>query len=437
MKTKIITLKITFFIPILAIFISSCESRNDLFAEHSYHDRIELEEIENFGDSVKLTWSKLDTISFIEYYVLRNEGKVLYDVINFHSSGNVIARIIDKDITSYIDMDLLYAEQVSYRIAGVLAFNSNTTPTVIYSNAQELIRTDVALLNVNPIDILCDKNRDLLYFIEESGTITVYNYATNEIENSIDVQATIGYCDIKNYNFRSELYVPRNDGWVFVYDAITLEKIDQIHIGHPSVCVVANNGQLFVSTDEWTRNPLKVFDRSTKSFIDESGEYDWTRLKLVPGSNTELIEISLSVFPADLNYYSFHTNGQTLNRKNDKYHNDYPLDADIFEMFPTGNKIITAMEGAIYSKDLTYESRLLKGNLEFSTFAFTKDNKYILAGCSNNKSIEKFSISGYENEGTYETKGYPFKLFIDDKIICISRPNQNNNHKLFIETIDL
>jgi hypothetical protein len=85
------------------------------------------------------------------------------------------------------------------------------------------------------------------------------------------------------FNNVKEIYVPRSDGWVFVYNAETFEKIDQIGIGSPSSCVINNNGNLFISTDQWTNYPLRVFSRTTKQQISKSGDYEDTRLRMIPG----------------------------------------------------------------------------------------------------------------------------------------------------------
>jgi hypothetical protein len=200
----------------------------------------------------------------------------------------------------------------------------------IFSNSITYERPDLKVFNFSDIDVLPDLTNNRFYFIEKSvGKISIFNYESLEVEKSISVDAKIGYSSIGVYNNVSELYVPRSDGWVFVYNAETLEKIDQIDIGRPSSCVVNDNGNLFVSTSAWTNQPLKVFNRATKKQVSEDGDFEDTRIRIIPNTNSEIIDVTINIGPTDLDYYKFDSDGNFILRKNDRYHGDYPLDAHI------------------------------------------------------------------------------------------------------------
>ena len=69
-------------------------------------------------------------------------------------------------------------------------------------------------------------HRIIIYSIQ--GNIALFNVRTRAITKQIATNCTIGYCGLGVYNGVTELYVPRDDGWVFIYDATTLQQIDQI-----------------------------------------------------------------------------------------------------------------------------------------------------------------------------------------------------------------
>lgn len=423
------------------MFLISCEKDDvspDVDNSKTYSNRIILNDLEISGDFVKLTWSKLDTIKFTGYLIVRKNQKDLIINPNDYNSESIISRIYDPSITSFVDKDVLSNPYLEYQVIGLLSNN------FIFSNSKTYERPDLKVFNFGDIDVLPDLANNRFYFIEKGvGKISIFNYESLKVEKSISVNAKIGYSSIGVYNNVTELYVPRSDGWVFVYNAETLEKIDQIDIGRPSSCVVNNNGYLFISTSAWTDQPLKVFNRATKKQVSEDGDFEDTRIRLIPNTNSEIIDVTINIGPTDLDYYKFDSDGNFIARKNDRYHGDYPLDANIFQFFPDGKKFITSNEGAIYDVDLNYLSRLPKGDFLFSDYAFNLNSSIIYSACSNSKSIVSYSIPNYEKIKEYQTQGYPYKIFRKDNVlICISKTKKtdgyyNNPSGMIIEKIQL
>jgi len=64
--------------------------------------------------------------------------------------------------------------------------------------------------------------------------------------------------------------------------------------------------------------------------ITQTGDHEDTRLRMIPNTNTEIMEITTNVSPTDIDYFSFNSNGSLVLHKNDKYHGDYPLNAEFF-----------------------------------------------------------------------------------------------------------
>jgi len=445
-------------LALLAFFcLTSCQKDDQTQPDvdepvvREYSNKVVLQNLSVSADnSAKLTWSKLDTSAFREYLIVRKESKDdIIDVSHpFYYPSQVIKRISDPNTTSFTDLDIPYTPYLEYQVIAVLG-TSNSISKNIYSNSKTYERPGIKVFKAQPYDVLPDLSNNRLYIIEsDSGKISIYNFESGAVEKSISTNAKIGFSDFGTFNNKRELYVPRNDGWVYVYDAATLQKIDQVNCGSDASCVVFNNNKLFVSTDDdyWPNRPLKVIDRATKAVITTAGDNDRTRMKLIPGTTSEFIDISLYIGPTDLGYLKFDANGNKVTQFEDRYHGDYPLDAIAFQIMPNGLEFITSDEGAIYSKDLTYKLRLPHGNYRYSDFAFSSTGSTIYAACSNNKLVISYTSPGYVETKKYSTKGYPYKVFRkDNTLICLSSSSPLGSYspynfisaKLFIEKIAL
>ncbi len=400
------------FLALLAV-LSSCKKEED--GPQVFSDKIVLRDPELRADSLALTWSQLDNTAFQEYTVLRrisptDQGQIL----NPYYPALKATRFIDKDVP--------YAPYVEYEVQGRLSAGQP-----IISNRVSYQRPEIKTLNLRPFDVQFDRQRRQLYFFDKTGVISLYDLATKQLSRSLSTAATIGYCDFGTYQGVGELYVPRNDGWVFVYNAQTLEKIDQINVGSAASCVVANNGLLFVSTASTTSSygyyyrPLRVYSRAGKNLIAEAGSETSSRFKRVPNTTTDLIELTLNSSPVDQHYYGFTAGGTPTANFADRYHGDYPIDASLFEIFPNGSKYITSTAGAIFTKDLVYEASLPKGNLTFTSFDFDAAGQAIYAGTAT-KSVEVYATNGYTHQRSFKTKGYPYRIFQDGSngVLCVS-----------------
>jgi len=402
----------------------SCEKDDEIYPHNNadtYSNQIILKDLKISGDSVKLTWTKLDTLKFTGYLIIRKDKKNVIVNPTDYNDSYVIKKIYDPNVTTYTDIDIPLTPYMEYQVIGLLS--NKYTYNYIFSNSKTYERPSINIFEFDILDIMPDLSNNRLYIIEKSqGKISIFDYETKTTLKSLNSEATIGYCSIGDNGSTKELYVPRSDGWIFVYNAETLEKIDQIDITIPSSCVVNNSGKLFISTDAWTNRPLKVYDRITKTMISENGDFEDTRLRLIPNTNTEIIEVTINIGPTDLDYYSFNSNGSFIIHKNDNYHGDYPLDAAVFQFFPDGKKFITSSEGAIYDINLKYLNRIPKGNFLFSDFAFSADASLIYCACSNAKKIVSYSSSNFVKNKEYMTQGYPYKIFRkENSLICVSK----------------
>jgi hypothetical protein len=380
----------------------------------NYSNKIVLNEAKLIGDSLNLSWSKLDTPNLMTYTLMRKD--------NSNAQMISIKQYLAKDKNSIFDSAVPYSPSVQYQVVGNLSSGLTISSNIITHS-----RPDIKAFDINPFDVLYSDKDNLLYFFEKTGKISIYDIQKSQIIKSINTDATIGYCDFGVYNNKKELYVPRTDGWIFVYDAVTLEKITQISIGLSASCIVFNNNNLFVSTAAWTQRPIKVYNRANGKKISETGDFELTRFKKVPNTNTELLEITINIGPVDQDHYSFAADGTFMSHQDDIYHGDYPLDAGIFEIFPDGSKYITSSSGSIYNRSMTYEASLPRGNLNFNCFALTQADQLIYAGCQN-KNIEVYTMNSYNRVKTIKTNGYPFRIFdYQGKILSVSKTSKFDN----------
>lgn len=391
-------MRITLALFIATMVLIGCKKDN-ISTPPTYLDKIVLNNLQATSDSVVITWSILTNPDFVNYVIIRKDAP--------GASGTVIATMYEPQNAKFVDKTVPYTAYLQYQVIGTLR-----TGERIESNIEKYQRSEIKTFKVSPFDIQFDDQNRQIYLFEKTGNISIYSLQTNDITKTISTGATIGYCDFGMYNGVKELYVPRNDGWIFIYNAQTLQLIDQINVGLNSSCVVNNNNILYVSTAAWTNRPLKVFSRISKSKISENGDFELTRFKKVPNSNTELLEITINIGPVDQDYYSFDANGNFIQHTNDYYHGDYPLDHKIFEFFPSGNKYITSSSGAIYSKNMTFEATLPRGSLEFTCFYFDAAQHQIYCG-TKSKTIEVYSELNYTRVRSIPTKTNPYRIFKD------------------------
>lgn len=430
---------------ILLLFIMSlwgCEKEKQLCPEEtgSLTDTIILNDLQISGDSVKLTWSQLDTIAYAGYLIVRIDDKeklfepeVYYKI---DESKNVIDIIYDPAITSYTDREAPYTSYLKYQVVGLL--RDYMDYRLVLSNTKEYRRDNIKDFELDLFQTIPDLPENKLYLFERlSGKISVYDLNEMTIVSSITTNGITGYSSIGTYGNVKELYVPSNDGWIYIYNCETLEEIDKINVPSAS-SVVYNNGKLFASIE----NYIKVYDRGSKQLINSHITFMYkSRLRVIPDTDTEIIEATIDVGPQQLLYHKFDTDGNPIS--NDKIFpdGDYPL-YEIFRFFPDGTKFLTSPLGLIYDTDLNLLKRIPRGNHLFSDYAFNTGATIIYCASISNRSIISYSYPDFNLIKVYQTQGYPHTLFIrDNTFICINRTTKYESEdevsKFLVEKIEL
>lgn len=392
-------IKTSLLFVIAAICFISCRksSNNNLSST-----KIVLDAPKVSGKIITLNWSKLVSDSLESYTLVK-----VTDTIN---SQSTMSLVIDKNITTFTDTMPLAPYVQYYVVANVLTRSYYATP--IISNKQTCTRTDISFIATSPTDAIYDRSTHMMYIYNSTGDINIYDVQNKKSVLKVNVNATIGYCDLGTYNGVRELYVPRSDGWLFIYDATTLKQIDQINVGSPLGCVVSNNGKLFMSGNS-NSAALASYDRATKALVSQTYLWDNPRLKLIPNSNSEFFGIGSGTSQAY--YYKFDNGGVYVSQLT-QYLNNYYLSPGIFEVMPDGNSFISTSAGIIVNKSLAYVASLPHGNMNFTSFDFDNTNRLIYAGCQV-QSIQAYSMDTYLLSKTIGTQGFPFKVFYDNGAI--------------------
>ncbi|HTX88969.1 MAG TPA: hypothetical protein VMC08_08275, partial [Bacteroidales bacterium] len=356
-----------------------------------------------------------------------------------------IKSITDPSTKTYTDTDVPYTSYLEYQVVGYITTGDPYSPQIIYSNIKTYERPEIKTFSFTLNDVIPDLQNNIFYVFEsDSGKITRLNFETHTIEKSVNTNAQIGFCDYGVVNNAKQIYVPRKDGWIFIYDAETLNKIDQINFGESVESVVFNDNKLFAngSVNGWYDEGIRVFDCVTKAEISENYLYSsGVRLKLVPGTHTRMMGLESSSY-SDI--YSLVYDGSGNLVASHSGYLEYEVDQHILRMFPDGSRLITSYEGTIIDTSLQYIVTLPYGNYQFSDFDFKPDLSTIYVCCSNYKKILLFSNPGYSLIQEINTLGYPTRIFYkDNQLICLSSTTASSYYpysyarNYFIEKVSL
>ncbi|WP_205502344.1 YncE family protein [Rufibacter psychrotolerans] len=429
------------------IFLASCEIIENEIVEIKPKARdITLKVDQVYNDStISLRWDKYGASDFKKYSLFRyatvlQNGQLIQQRKELKSFDS-------PDSVTYMERDMPRSLRVVYQL-----YLSTDTATYAAGGASYTRPdiTNVGLFN----DALINTDKDYLYLCDMgTGTIIIFNYATNKAIRKLDLKGPIGYSALGSYGgYLNELYVPDANGWLYILDALTLETKEKLYIGGYQVTsVVEEAGKLFVSSSDLSfermdDNSLKVYDRATLKLVGRTGTWSNTRLVLLknPVSQTadiELIDITTNILPTDLTYYRFNSSGNPLAKREDSYHGDHPLDPALVKAFPDGQRFITASSGAVYNKNLQYEKVLAPSytyNGRYLDFAFNGSGSLIYGVLNNENKIVAIDYPSGTITNTYATSLKPYRIFRDgNQLICLTKPEFSADSYFFVEKINV
>lgn len=379
-----------------------------------------LEPVKNEG-KVFLEWTEYPTSDFLKYEIYRTDGNCT------EQNQELLGTISEKGTINFTDELPPIEFQVCYFIR--VTNNENNSRN---SNLETVDLPSGHIFNFEAFDMLKHPSENYIYLIDQSGQKLIkFDYENLEVVNETNLQGFVKYCDIGNNGFGVEIYVPSDNGNVYVYDAESLDLTTTISTDIAATCAVLDElGNVIISVrpSPWWEDPIRTFSRSNGINIDGGGEWDDERLRKVPNTN-EYISINEGSSPPDMNYYTFDDSGNFGEYEDDDYHGNHPLNAQIFRISNDGTYCITSRDGAVYlaNSSMEFKGLLQSGPLEFSDFAFSDDGATIYAATSNRKSIQ---IGNYPSLIRYDeilTKGFPVFIIRDgDKIISLSKSSENS-----------
>lgn len=409
-------MKKIFLILSACLVIYSCGSSNDDITEvvvtpPVIENKINLTSSYNdSAETVSLSWTFAGDNTYMQYKIVRSDSQ------NGPQTELLTVGPTQFSYTSIVPFNAYF----EYQIIGI-----KTNGEQVKSNIVKVERPDIKLLNLKTFDAQFDKNTGKLYLLDTDGKIALYDVNSGTVTHQISTNATLGYSDIGTYNGSVELYVPRNDGWVDIYDGNDLTLKAQVNFGMPLISTVYHNGILYGSSSNSNNSVIKSASRTTNTIISQSPQlyYNTGRMKKSVGTSVKLYTITQNITPIDLDLYNFDLNGNYVNHQDDTYHGDYPLNYRIFETFPDG-RVITSSSGSVYNSQMIYQNNLPSGNSKLTSFDF--DSNSIIAG-NMSKAIEFYNINTYTKTQTINTKKFPYKVFsYNNKVVCVSSTTQLN-----------
>jgi hypothetical protein len=360
--------------------------------------------------SVELNWTASND-SILSYSIYRALG-------DFETSvrHTLIASNLDKHTLSFIDNDVPYMPLVSYKVFGEMVDTKTNNGWFVTSNTVKHARP-IPLVLFEADDMLHYPKRDVVFFIDrEKGRMRAYNYKTLT-ETPIDFNAEVGFCSLNENNGTDELLVPRNDGWLFIYNAETLDLIEQIKVSAEALSsAFVNNHFIYCSTNDHN-NSISVVDRNTSEASSVNGYSDQNlRLEKMPDSNTAFFGVKNNkVF-----FFNFDNEGNLLskNESNAPWGGAFEV-SSTFSLIPHSNSIISAPLGLIHDHTVTLQNSLPRGNFRFADFVVSSDGTKILAACSNQRSIVVYNLDDLTQVGSITTRGYPYRLFYREGALIV------------------
>jgi len=440
-KKHLIMKKVLFVLSLLGVFLAlSCEKEEDsdsgFVTTHtpSFSNRVMLNIIAQTDTSVTLRWTKLDSECFNSYRIYREASNDSSNINNYNS----IKTFTDANETTYTDTNLMLASTIKYQVY------AETCNGYFISNLVFKKRDDIYTIGASDYyDVVFDKESDNIYVLDKGGyysndaQIIKVNYKNFDQEVSIPINYNMGFGSIGKYNSSKELYVPSNDysdRSIYIYDANTLSLKSKFNHGESDVSSVAiNNNQLFLGVDDYSYS-IKCYSRASFAFIDGLGSfYNESRVKLIPGTTTELFAVENS---NEIGYYKFDSNGAGVSH-NEEYSGYYP-DYSMMEVAPSGDIFITGSRGYVYDKELNF-----KGSLSYSTnynsYAFSEDGSKIYACHNQMNQIDVFNSTTLALESSMPTMEEPKRVFVDEGMLILFSRVYNNygSYTYAIEKINI
>lgn len=434
------------YLVVLGSVLASCKKEKEYVVNPPKGSQyLKIDQVIN-DSTLVLKWGKSTGKDFFKCYLLQRNA--IYDkngVVNTYNE--TIDSSTDENHLSFTEDKMPFTKGLTYTLYAV--YRRHMRSDTLYALGSVTHYRSNTVITGYLTDALIDRQNKRLYLTTNRNRVTVANYDGTQLAKK-EFPFTVGYSALGSFNGSDELYVPVNDGTLYILDAGTLQVKEKIYIGGTVIgSVAAYNGKLYVSSSNTTEPPhtnsIKIYDRATKSIIGSAGTTSDTRLLPLDGTSFEVIDLTNGYGTKYLNYHKFTPDGTLITETKSNFTYSAYMNTAVMRSFPDGNKIITSVYGSIYNKSLSLIGSL-KGKT-YTDFAFNSDGSVIYAASADNynstgpKKIEVISYPSLTVNKTYTMTGSPFAIFRDgNTLICITAYNYYalGEHYLdFVEKINL
>jgi hypothetical protein len=373
--------------------------------------------------------------------VVRNEDPTQTgDIIP--NGDHIVAELDDPQTTNFIDTNAVDSPYAEYQVIGLLSGDHGTR--YLFSNRKVHRRDGINQVMIVPKQVLPDVESKRLYLFNQYGNIVLYNYADGKIEKDTMTNYEPGRCDIGTFEGRKELYIPRRDGYLCLYDAATLDEVKKVRMSEVNELswLKFDSGNLYLTVapeipSMWQPS-LRVYQRSSFSLLNVKSLSGPSQLEKVPGDQHEFLVLSTQTDPQSIWYFHFTENGSIRSYSEQPNPQNNLLDGKVFGFLPGGKGFVTSSAGALYDTSLNFKQLLPDSCGEYTSYAVDRDKKLLFCGCRSAMRVEVFTTTDFSHVKSYETKAYPRFLVLDGQLISVGCTSVEPVKEHFVvETIDV
>lgn len=412
----------------------SASSQNFLSYENQ-NSSFKITSLEKLADgSLKLIWDKDANSGFENYSISVYDGYAVNSSEDVVRNGKILKVYTNRENNTIIDASQYKNKVVSFAVSKVI-----NGKTILSKNSLSI--ENPRNLNFQPGQTLKNPlHQNELVIINPEGEIIFYD-VNSLTTNTLKIDKRIFFCSIGELNGVTDLYVPSENGRVFVIDLISheIKKVINLFTDYDIISAIAiDDHLLFIEKHPYAYiGGMFVYDFASNTVLNRNGTYT---------SNPQ----SKLVYAKD-NYFFFlavdgleYGSSCTINKLNIKgkevstemNFGDSRSDSRLFTLSDDKSFFISSNLGYQSTIDYPNVSDVTTGSY-FKTPVFgdakISENNLIYFAVLNNPRIEVFEKNNFTSKvNHYTTTGNP--MFIElfgNKIISL---NQLEN-SYFVETI--
>ncbi len=397
-----------YLLAIILLGIAGCERNDDDIKTGSELPTSLKLTVQEVNDSLIADW-QLDK-GAVEYF----EFKINWQLETGPVQNNRI--LLDGDKNRYAQLKFGDIPLKSYKVIGYLSSGDS-----VVSNVIETYKPDLYPIQLRAFDALYNQEDSLVYLFSKDGILVSYNLNRKRVVAFNVFGKGINFTDFGTYGGNKELYLPSEDGNLYIMDGKTLELKDQITVGNPLFSAAAAGDYLFLSTGAYG-SAIKVYSRSQKRYLGSGGLFGNTRLKTISSAKTELLDITPSYNTIQqATSYTLNAAGELIIKGEQKYpYQGWGINGNLIYPYQDGSKIILSNAGMILNNNLQLERKLSTVGDKYIAFCHNSQTQLLYAAYSATPRIDVFTADGAGLNKTIETALYPRWLFnVGAKIIML------------------